>query len=119
MGTTNYIEFKIGYIYKYVVGASDLSPLRILLKKDVKEIAIYLCVPKEIIVRAPTAGLFENQTDEDESGLTYETKDDYFSGNDISKDDKSKIDFKVYNSKHKREPTPYPIFDTKREENEK
>lgn len=119
LGTTNYIEFKIGYFTKYGDGASDLSPLRNLLKKEVKEIAIYLGVPKEIIDRAPTAGLYENQTDEDEIGLTYETMDDYFSGIDISKEDKSKIDLKVYNSKHKREDTPYPIFDRKREENEK
>ena len=32
---------------------------------------------------------------------------------------KNSIDLKVYNSKHKREATPYPIFDRKREENEK
>ena len=32
---------------------------------------------------------------------------------------KKSIDLKVYNSKHKRDATPYPIFDRKREENEK
>ena len=32
---------------------------------------------------------------------------------------KNSIDLKVYNTKHKREATPYPIFDRKREDNEK
>ena len=32
---------------------------------------------------------------------------------------KNSIDLNVYNSKHKRETTPYPIFVGKREENER
>ena len=85
------------------------------MKKEVKERAIYLGVPKVLIDRAPPAGLYENQSDEDEIGLTSKAMDDYFAGIHTSREDKCKIDFKVYNSKHKREATPYPIFDRKRE----
>ena len=45
--------------------------------------------------------------------------DDYYSEIAIPNEAKSKFDFKVYNTKHKRDATPYPFFDRKREENEK
>ncbi|MGL5640114.1 MAG: NAD(+) synthase [Mycoplasmoidaceae bacterium] len=115
LGTTNYIEYKIGYFTKYGDGASDLAPLKNLLKKEIKEIAIHLGVPKEIIERAPSAGLYENQTDEDEIGLSYKVMDDYFSNKNISLEDKNKINLKVLNSNHKREEIPYPFFKRKRE----
>ncbi|MGL5591583.1 MAG: NAD(+) synthase [Mycoplasmoidaceae bacterium] len=119
LGTTNYIEYKIGYFTKYGDGASDLAPLKGLLKREIKEIAIHLGVPKEIIEREPSAGLYENQTDEDEIGLSYKVMDDYFSNIDVSIEDKNKIDSKVLNSNHKREAIPYPFLNRKREQNEK
>ncbi|MGL5245971.1 MAG: NAD(+) synthase [Mycoplasmoidaceae bacterium] len=119
LGTTNYIEYKIGYFTKYGDGASDIAPLKNFLKREIKEMAIYLGVPKEIIERAPSAGLYENQTDESEIGLSYNVMDDYFSNIDVSIKNKNKIDLKVLNSNHKRQPIPCPFFDRKREQNEK
>ena len=78
LGTTNYIEFKVGYFTKYGDGAADHGPLRNLQKEEGKEIAMQLGVPEEIIDRGPTAGLYEKQADEDEIGVTYETRDDQF-----------------------------------------
>ncbi|MGL4617246.1 MAG: NAD(+) synthase [Mycoplasmoidaceae bacterium] len=119
LGTTNYIEYKIGYFTKYGDGASDLAPLANFLKREIKEMAIYLGVPKEIIKRAPSAGLYENQTDEEEIGLSYKVMDDYFSDINVSIEDKNKIELKILKSSHKRELISYPFFDRKREKNEK
>ena len=70
------------------------------MEKEGKEIAIDWGGAKERSDRAPTAGLYENQTEEGEIGLPSKTMDVYFSGIDISIEYTSKIDFKVNNSKH-------------------
>ena len=74
-GTGNKSEFLVGYFTKYGDGGVDILPLGGLLKTDVRELAKDLGIPDEIINRVPSAGLWDNQTDEGEMGITYEELD--------------------------------------------
>jgi NAD+ synthase len=76
MGTGNQSELWIGYITKYGDGGVDFEPIGQFFKTEVYEIAKILGVPGRVIERAPTAGLWEGQTDEDEIGMTYEQLDE-------------------------------------------
>ena len=77
VGTTNLTEATIGYMTKYGDGGVDLEPLQEYYKQEVYSLAVELGVPWEIINRAPTAGLWEGQTDEGEIGFSYEEIDKY------------------------------------------
>jgi len=74
-GTGNKSERMTGYFTKYGDGASDVLPIGDLLKKEVKALARELNIPRSIIEKAPTAGLWPGQTDEKEMGLTYNALD--------------------------------------------
>ena len=74
-GTGNRSEILIGYFTKHGDGACDIEPIGDLYKTNVYELAKYLNVPQEIIDKPPRAGLWNNQTDEDEIGMTYELLD--------------------------------------------
>ncbi len=74
-GTSNKSELLVGYFTKYGDGGVDIQPLGDLYKTQVWELARYLKIPKPIINKPPTAGLWHNQTDEGELGLSYETLD--------------------------------------------
>lgn len=73
-GTGNKIEdFGVGFFTKYGDGGVDLSPIADLTKSEIYEIAKYLNINKEIIVAAPTDGLFgDDRSDEDQLGASYE-----------------------------------------------
>lgn len=75
MGTGNKTELLVGYFTKYGDGGVDVLPIGDLYKTHVKEIAAYIGVPKNIIEKAPTAGLWTGQTDEEELGIKYELLD--------------------------------------------
>jgi NAD+ synthetase len=75
MGTGNKTELLVGYFTKYGDGGVDVLPIGDLYKTHVREIAEYIGVPKNIIEKAPTAGLWTGQTDEEELGITYELLD--------------------------------------------
>ncbi len=75
MGTGNKTELLVGYFTKYGDGGVDVLPIGDLYKTHVREIAEYIGVPKNIIEKAPTAGLWTGQTDEDELGIKYELLD--------------------------------------------
>ncbi len=47
-----------------------------LYKREVREIAKILKIPDRIIMRVPSAGLWPDQTDEGEIGLTYDKLDE-------------------------------------------
>ncbi|MGB9936201.1 MAG: NAD+ synthase [Methanobacterium sp.] len=74
-GTGNRTELLVGYFTKYGDGGVDILPIGDLYKTDVREIATYLGVPENIIKKAPTAGLWSGQTDEEELGIKYEDLD--------------------------------------------
>lgn len=71
IGTENKSEHLLGYYTRFGDEASDIEPIRSLYKTQVWEIAKLLNVPQEIIAKAPTAGLWETQTDEGEFGFSY------------------------------------------------
>ncbi|MCK4937348.1 MAG: NAD+ synthase [Methanosarcinales archaeon] len=75
VGTGNRTELLLGYFTKYGDGGVDIEPLGNLFKTQVRELAQYLDVPRHIINKPPTAGLWPGQTDEKELGLTYEEID--------------------------------------------
>ena len=75
-GTGNKSEILIGYFTKYGDGACDMEPIGDLYKKEVYELSEYLKIPSEIINKPPRAGLWNNQTDEDELGMSYDLIDE-------------------------------------------
>lgn len=73
MGTGNRDEdYVLGYFTKRGDGAVDNNLLGNLPKRLVRELASALNVPKDLVRRVPTAGLWQGQTDEGELGYTYE-----------------------------------------------
>ena len=77
IGTSNLDERLIGYFTKYGDGGSDLNPLGLVTKGEVRTLAKYLGVPQNIITKAPSAGLGEDQTDEKDLGFSYEQMDNF------------------------------------------
>ena len=83
VGTSNKSEFTVGYFTKYGDSGSDLMPLVDFTKKEIFELARYLEIPDKIIQKPPSAGLFEDQTDEDEMGFTYNDLEKYINNEKI------------------------------------
>lgn len=106
-GTSNKSEYETGYFTKYGDSGVDLMPLAGFLKREIREMARVLHVPEKIISKAPSAGLYEGQTDENDMGFTYDTLDEYLSSGRIE-DEKAKerIDVMRRRSEHKRKPIP-------------
>jgi NAD+ synthase len=75
LGTSNQSELMMGYFTKFGDGACDMTPLANVYKTQVKEIGRMIGVPEEVLLRPPTAGFWETQTDEDEMGITYDKLD--------------------------------------------
>ncbi|CAN5530758.1 NAD(+) synthase [soil metagenome] len=75
VGTGNKSELMIGYFTKYGDGGVDLLPIGSLYKHQVRDLAREIGVPEPIITKAPSAGLWAGQTDEDEMGMSYEALD--------------------------------------------
>jgi NAD+ synthase len=79
-GTGNKSELLLGYFTKYGDGGVDLLPIGDLYKTEVGEAARDLGLPAAVRERAPTAGLWEGQTDEGELGLPYSEIDQILFG---------------------------------------
>ncbi|HEY0087828.1 MAG TPA: NAD(+) synthase, partial [Candidatus Lokiarchaeia archaeon] len=75
-GTSNRTEIAIGYFTKYGDGAADFEPIASIYKCEVRELARILKIPEKIIMKPPSAGLWENQTTEGEIGIEYNTLDE-------------------------------------------
>ena len=80
MGTGNKSELLVGYFTKYGDGGVDFLPIGDLYKTEVRELAKKVCISKRLIEKAPSAGLWEGQTDEGELGVTYEKLDQILLG---------------------------------------
>ena len=106
VGTGNADESILGYFTKYGDGGYDLNPIADLTVGEIYEILEYLGAPEHIIKKAPSAGLFDGQTDEKEMGILYSDVDKYLKGEDIPQDVKEKIEKMASKSQHKRE-MPY------------
>lgn len=83
IGCGNRSELRSGYFTKWGDGAADLLPLCCLYKTQVKQLAAHLKLPKHVIEKAPSAGLWRGQTDEKELGISYEKLDMIYAGLDL------------------------------------
>lgn len=105
-GSSNRSELAIGYFTKYGDSGVDIMPLGNLVKGEVKELARFLGIPRVIIDKPPSAGLWAGQTDEDEMGVNYETLDQYILTGVALDDVKDRIEAMIARSNHKRSLPP-------------
>lgn len=101
-GTGNKSERHMGYFTKWGDGACDFNPISDLTATEIFEFLRYLNAPKNIIEKAPSAGLFEGQTDESEMGVTYAAIDHYLKTGEANDHDREIIERYHRNSAHKR-----------------
>ncbi len=71
VGTGNKTEILLGYTTLYGDSACALNPIGDLYKTQVRQLARAVGVPQVIIEKAPSADLWQGQTDEGELGFTY------------------------------------------------
>lgn len=102
VGTDNAAEWHTGYFTKYGDGGVDLVPLIHFTKGEVYELAKALGVPDAILHKKPSAGLWEDQTDENEMGTTYNKIDAYLLDQPVPEKDKKIIEDLHAKSEHKR-----------------
>jgi NAD+ synthase len=121
VGTGNKSELLLGYFTKHGDGGVDLLPIGDLYKTEVWELAAQLGLPEAIRTRAPTAGLWEGQTDEGELGLPYASIDRILRGVEelrepeeivrltgLSRAEVDGVVARVARNRHKRRPVPVP-----------
>ena len=101
-GTGNKSEAYVGYFTKWGDGAHDFNPIADLTVTEIYEFLRYLDAPKCVIEKAPSAALFDGQTDETEMGVTYAELDAYLSGKAIEEEKKKIIERMHKASEHKR-----------------
>jgi len=101
-GTGNRSERYMGYFTKWGDGAFDFNPIADLTVREVYEFLKYLDAPKSIITKAPSAGLFEGQTDEFELGISYNAVDEFLLNGTAAEKDRKIIDSYHGKTEHKR-----------------
>jgi NAD+ synthase len=108
-GTGNLSETVTGYSTKWGDGAADFFPLAELWKDEVKKLALHLDLPGWLLLREPSAGLWEGQTDENEMGVTYEELKKYHTQGreSVSEEAARRIGELYSSSAHKRHPIPF------------
>lgn len=74
VGTGNKVEdFGVGFFTKHGDGGVDISPIGDLMKSEVRALAVRLGIAHEILVSAPTDGLWnDDRTDEEQLGVSYD-----------------------------------------------
>ncbi len=75
LGTSNKTEILLGYTTLWGDMAAAIQPLGDLYKCEVRALARHLGVPAAVVEKAPSADLWEGQTDEGELGFTYDEAD--------------------------------------------
>jgi NAD+ synthase len=75
IGTSNKTEILLGYSTQFGDAASAVNPIGDLYKAQIYQLARHLGVPAPIVDKAPSADLFEGQTDEAELGFSYADAD--------------------------------------------
>jgi len=101
-GTGNLSEGYMGYFTKWGDGAFDFNPIADLTVTEVYEFLRYLGAPEFIITKAPSAGLFDGQTDESEMGISYRSIDEFLLTDTANKNDRKIIEKFHKASEHKR-----------------
>lgn len=106
VGTDHASEAVTGFYTKWGDGAVDITPLSSLNKRQIRQIASYLGVPQSVIHKAPSAGLWEGQTDEKELGISYEANSDYLEGKEVEPEVRERIEKMYRITEHKRSAIP-------------
>jgi NAD+ synthase len=75
IGTSNKTEILLGYSTQFGDAASAMNPIGDLYKTQVRQLSRAMNIPTPIVDKAPSADLWEDQTDEGELGFTYEQAD--------------------------------------------
>lgn len=101
-GTGNKDELTLGYFTKWGDGACDFNPIADLTVNEVFEYLRALNAPSSIIEKAPSAGLYPGQTDEQELGIKYSDVDKYLNGEELDDEIRAKIERAERVSAHKR-----------------
>jgi NAD+ synthase len=105
-GTGNRSEGYMGYFTKWGDGAFDFNPIADLTVTEIYEYLKFLGAPDFIISKAPSAGLFDGQTDESEMGVTYGSIDRFLLEGEAKARDRAVIDKYHASSEHKRKMPP-------------
>ena len=111
-GTGNKSELMTGYFTKYGDGGADILPIGNLYKTEVQALARKLNIPKQIIEKPPSAGLWEGQTDEAELGMSYEVLDvaliaiEQYQEKNVDAKILAKVKARVKGTEHKRKMPP-------------
>jgi NAD+ synthase len=74
-GTENKSEKYLGYFSRFGDEASDIEPIAHLYKTQVRQLANFLNLPQIFVSKAPSAGLWNGQTDEQDLGFSYDQAD--------------------------------------------
>ncbi len=106
VGPSNKSELTVGYFTKHGDSGVDILPIASFVKSEVREMAKFLNIPEIIITKAPTAGLWEDQTDEREMGFGYDVLDNYIKTGRAEDELKEKIERLNKRSEHKRKYPP-------------
>jgi NAD+ synthase len=106
VGTDHASEALTGFFTKWGDGAADVTPLSSLNKRQVRQLAEALGIPDRVIIKVPTAGLWEGQTDENELGISYEDNCDYLEGKPVAPEVREKLEAIWRKTEHKRSPIP-------------
>lgn len=101
-GTGNRSEAYMGYFTKWGDGACDFNPIADLTVGEVYAFLRHLGAPASIIDKAPSAGLFEGQTDEAEMGVTYAAIDRFLLTGEANPQDRAIIERYHARGAHKR-----------------
>jgi len=75
VGTSNKTELLLGYGTLFGDMASAVNPIGDLYKSQIRGLARHLGIPEPLIVKSPSADLWEGQSDESDLGFSYEAVD--------------------------------------------
>jgi NAD+ synthase len=110
VGSSNRCELAIGYFTKYGDGGVDIMPLGNLVKGQVRGLASFLGIPRPIIDKPPSAGLWPGQSDEEEIGISYDVLDRYLLTGRAPERIKRRIEARISLNAHKRLPPPVAML---------
>ena len=102
LGTDNKAEYDLGYFTKWGDGGCDLLPIVNLYKSEVFEYAKKVGRPINIINKPPSAGLWDDQSDEKELGFTYDDYEQYDKNLLTDQQLIEKIKLQISKTNHKR-----------------
>lgn len=108
IGTGNLTERTMGYFTKRGDGLSDFNPLGNITKSEIRILARKAGIPESIIEKAPSADLWEGQSDEKEMGVKIEDIDAWL----LTHEGEDEIIEKILkaNARNQHKLNPIPIY---------